>query len=158
MSVSGISWAICKSAPRSRQITTPAPHHSVFLQTGCPSCRPTPPLSFLQTGCPSCRPTNSVKAQKATVTETVQCNYSVSAAAVCKIQALRLTTAHVIKCLYVRRFQPYDCHQLPHGADPAHLQTLVQRNDITSCYHTGSQSPYHWWLLCNTYIHTPTPV
>ena len=26
----GISWAICKSAPCSRQITTPAPHHSVF--------------------------------------------------------------------------------------------------------------------------------
>jgi len=24
-----------------------------------------PPLSFLQTGCPSCRPTNSVKAPKA---------------------------------------------------------------------------------------------
>jgi len=36
-------------APHSRQITTPAPHHSVFLQDGCPSCRPT----------------NSVKAQKA---------------------------------------------------------------------------------------------
>ena len=30
MSGSGITWAICKSAPRSRQITTPAPHHSVF--------------------------------------------------------------------------------------------------------------------------------
>jgi len=28
VSGSGISWAICKSAPRSRQITTPAPHHS----------------------------------------------------------------------------------------------------------------------------------
>ena len=27
---SDISWAICKSAPRSRQITTLAPHHSVF--------------------------------------------------------------------------------------------------------------------------------
>ena len=27
---SGISWAICKSAPHSRQITMPAPHHSVF--------------------------------------------------------------------------------------------------------------------------------
>ena len=26
----GISWAICKSAPRSRQITMPAPHHSFF--------------------------------------------------------------------------------------------------------------------------------
>jgi len=28
---SGISWTICKqSAPRSRQITTPPPHHSIF--------------------------------------------------------------------------------------------------------------------------------
>ena len=53
VSDSGISWAICKSAPRSRQITTPAPHHSVFLQAGCPSCRPT----------------NSVKALKAIMTD-----------------------------------------------------------------------------------------
>jgi len=30
VSDSGISWAICKSALCSRQITTPAPHHSVF--------------------------------------------------------------------------------------------------------------------------------
>ena len=48
VSGSGISWTICKSAPRSRQITTQAPHHSV-----------------LQAGCPSCRPTNSVKPRKA---------------------------------------------------------------------------------------------
>ena len=48
VSLSGISWAICKSASRSRQITTPAPH-----------------LSFLQAGCLSCCPTNSVKALKA---------------------------------------------------------------------------------------------
>ena len=41
VSGSGISWAVCKSAPRSRQITTPAAHHSVFLQAGCPSCHPT---------------------------------------------------------------------------------------------------------------------
>ena len=27
---SDISWAICKSAPSSREITMPAPHHSVF--------------------------------------------------------------------------------------------------------------------------------
>jgi len=40
---SGISWTICKSAPRPRQIAS------------------TPPLSFLQAGCPSCHPTNSVK-------------------------------------------------------------------------------------------------
>jgi len=30
VSGSGINWAICKSEPRSRQITMPAPHHSVF--------------------------------------------------------------------------------------------------------------------------------
>ena len=30
VSGSGISWAICKSASSSRQITTPAPHYSVF--------------------------------------------------------------------------------------------------------------------------------
>jgi len=32
--------AICKSAPRSSQITMPEPHHSVFLQARCPSCCP----------------------------------------------------------------------------------------------------------------------
>ena len=32
VSGSGISWAICKSAPRCRQITTPTPHHSVFYR------------------------------------------------------------------------------------------------------------------------------
>ena len=49
VSGSGISWAICKSAPRSRQITTPAPHHSVFLQAGCASCRPTNSVKALKT-------------------------------------------------------------------------------------------------------------
>ena len=32
VSGSGISWAICKSAPCFRQITTPAPYHSVFYR------------------------------------------------------------------------------------------------------------------------------
>jgi len=32
VSGSGISWAICKSAPCSRQITTPAAHHSDFYR------------------------------------------------------------------------------------------------------------------------------
>jgi len=48
VSGSDISWAICKSTHRSRQITMPAP-----------------PLSYLQAGCPSCRPTNSVIALEA---------------------------------------------------------------------------------------------
>jgi len=47
----GISWAICKSAPCSRQITMPTPHHSVFLQAGCPSCRPTNSVKALKADC-----------------------------------------------------------------------------------------------------------
>jgi len=39
--VSG-SWAICKSAPRSRQITMPAPHRSVFYRPDAlPAAQPT---------------------------------------------------------------------------------------------------------------------
>jgi len=39
---SGISWAICKSAPRSRQITMPAPHCSVFYRPDAlPASQPT---------------------------------------------------------------------------------------------------------------------
>ena len=36
------SWTICKSAPRSRQITMPAPHHSVFYRPDAlPAAQPT---------------------------------------------------------------------------------------------------------------------
>jgi len=38
VSGSGISWAVCKSAP----------HHFVFLQAGCPSCRPTNSVKALK--------------------------------------------------------------------------------------------------------------
>ena len=48
VSGSGISWAICKSAPRSRQITMPAPHHSVFLQAEWPSYHPTNSIKALK--------------------------------------------------------------------------------------------------------------
>ena len=42
VSGSGISWAICKSAHRSRQITMPAPHHSVFYRPDAlPAAQPT---------------------------------------------------------------------------------------------------------------------
>ena len=49
VSGSGISWAICKSAHRSREITMPSPHRSVFLQAGCPSCCPTNSFKALKT-------------------------------------------------------------------------------------------------------------
>jgi len=42
VSGSGISWTICKSAPRSRHITMPAPHHSVFYRPDAlPAAQPT---------------------------------------------------------------------------------------------------------------------
>ena len=42
VSGSGISWAICKSAPCSRQITTPAPDYSVFYRLDAlPAAQPT---------------------------------------------------------------------------------------------------------------------
>jgi len=40
VSGSGISWAICKSAPRSRQKTTPVPHHSSFFTGRMPFLPP----------------------------------------------------------------------------------------------------------------------
>jgi len=42
VSGSGISWAVCKCETRSKQIATPAPHHSVFLQLNAlPVTQPT---------------------------------------------------------------------------------------------------------------------
>ena len=42
VSGSGIRWDICKSAPHSRQITMPAPHHSVSHRTDAfPAAQPT---------------------------------------------------------------------------------------------------------------------
>jgi len=39
---SSISWDICKSAPRPRQITMPAPHYSVFYRPDAfPATQPT---------------------------------------------------------------------------------------------------------------------
>jgi len=48
VSGSGISWAVCKSTPRSRQITTPAPHHSVFYRPDAlPAAQPTASKHFI---------------------------------------------------------------------------------------------------------------
>jgi len=47
------SWAICKSAPRSRQISMPAPHRSVFLQVDAlPATQPTASKHWRQLNTP----------------------------------------------------------------------------------------------------------
>ena len=76
VSGSDISWAISKSAPRSRQITTPTPHHSVFYRPDAiPATQPTaskhwrilnyathtPHLTALCPGLPGWAGTRSVK-------------------------------------------------------------------------------------------------
>ena len=78
MSGSGISCVIYKSAPRSRQITTSAPNHSIFLQAGCPSCRPT----------------NSVRALKAT-------NSRVSRPKLLPLHYWQVACLPIILCHYV---------------------------------------------------------
>ena len=50
VSGSGISWAICKSAPCSKQITMPAPHRSVFYRPDAlPAAQPTASKHWRQT-------------------------------------------------------------------------------------------------------------
>ena len=50
VSGSGISWDICKSAPHSRQITTPAPHRWVFYRPDAlPATQPTASKHWRQT-------------------------------------------------------------------------------------------------------------
>jgi len=49
----GISWAICKSAPRSRQITMPAPHHSVFYRPDALPATQTNSVKTLKFNCSS---------------------------------------------------------------------------------------------------------
>ena len=52
VSGSGINWAICKSASRSRQITMPAPHHSVFYRPDAfPAAQPTVSKHWRQNVC-----------------------------------------------------------------------------------------------------------
>ena len=65
VSGSGNSWAICKSAPHSRQITMPAPHHSVFYRPDAlPAAQPTASKHWKQ--CPSYHWTNNLKTLKET--------------------------------------------------------------------------------------------
>ena len=46
---SGISWTTCKSsAPCSRQITMPAPHHSSYFMGRCSTCHPTNTVKALK--------------------------------------------------------------------------------------------------------------
>jgi len=57
-----LDFMVQRKINRGRHTDHPAGRH--FIRTN--QCRPPPSPIFLQAGCPSCRPTNSVKALKAT--------------------------------------------------------------------------------------------
>jgi len=66
VSGSGISWTICKPAPRSRQITTPAPHHSVFYRPDAlPATQPTASKHWRQLEKTQCTKKLSLEQQNA---------------------------------------------------------------------------------------------
>ena len=66
VSGSGISRAVCKSAPRTTQITTPAPHHSVFYR---PDALPAAQTTVSKHWRPLCKLTYSVSNTFFTVSE-----------------------------------------------------------------------------------------
>jgi len=64
VSGSGISWAICKSAPHSRQITMPVPHHSdhfALSSTYSDTCTTYLLLLTIPVTVAACEQSNSVK-------------------------------------------------------------------------------------------------
>ena len=61
MSGSGISWAICKSAPRSRQITTPACHSVFYRPDALPAAQPTSSKHWRQVMLCLVKPLNECK-------------------------------------------------------------------------------------------------
>ena len=88
---SGISWAVCKSAPCSGQVTMPTPHHPVFLQAECPSCHSTNSiialkwtynvsrhLKRLTTAKPSQSKLNVINFQKTTLPQQTRFTYSLN--------------------------------------------------------------------------------
>ena len=70
VSGNGIRWAICKSAPRTRQTSTPAPHHSVFCRPDAlPAAQPTVSKHWRQWSMPTHKTqTTKYKLNKHTLT------------------------------------------------------------------------------------------
>ena len=139
VSGSGNSWAICKYAHRSRQITMPAPHNLVFLQAGCPSCRQT----------------NSVKALKA---HQRHWSYAIH----CQINFWKVLVAFSALTLLVGRQEGHPaCKQLSGGlvgcwrgylsgvrcrlaygpADATATHCLLLHKNPDWCYLSGTGSP-----------------
>jgi len=72
VSGSGISWAICNSAPRSRQITTPAPHDSIFYRPDAlPAAQPTASKHWRDKVCNYCKENPQYKYIEATAAKQI---------------------------------------------------------------------------------------
>jgi len=125
VSGSGISWAICKSAPRSRQITMPAPHQSVFLQAGCPSCRPTNSVKALKTN------------KKTNTTNTHVCNTELS---LIQFNAVQQQHVALRVCSAVQRHQSAE-KPILHQISSLMYHKIQQRQVIINVLHPGCAWP-----------------
>ena len=113
MSGSGISWAICMSAPRSRQITMPVPHHSVFYRPDAlPAAQPTASKHWRHAGqnkknkkvisqkmLTSVRPRVKVERQCQWGQDELACHEFISRSKVISLTSyVRRTDRHIIQC------------------------------------------------------------
>ena len=99
VSGSGISWATCKSAPRCRQITTPAPHHSVFCRPDAlPAAQPTASKHWrLDNGTRQCNQINS-HAALPTINFSVGMDFNTGVSSATKNLVLVHQTPHELQC------------------------------------------------------------
>ena len=121
---SGISWTICKqSAPRSRQRTTPTPHHSI-----------------LQVECSSWCPTNSVKAPQAKALAQKMSSSLLHVKACCVFRwcmySLLLITVDKI---WMQDNGYITIHCVPKSEPPKHFATATAN--------------LHWWNFTHTRRH-----
>ena len=103
-SVSGIRWAICKSAPLSRQITTPAPQHSAFYRPDAlPATQPTVSKHWRQVNVK----VDMVWILLATACNIKPCQYSVLDCLMIEHQHVNTAWKPAPCQLYRRTFVPY---------------------------------------------------
>ena len=120
VSGSGISWATCKSAPRSRQITTPAPHHLVFFIGRMPFLPPNQ----------QCQSTEGVS----TLLTLLQNN--LSSVFACVVVELFAGGLNHSGCCMSDSVMPTDCVALCTGSgvsSPMHTACLPHVQHIVSC-------------------------
>jgi len=146
VSGSGISWAICKSALRPRQITMPAPHHSVFYRLDAiPTTQPTVLKHWRQAliGWGKCGIVTSARWQ---VPLWVPCGMWVPI-------AVRLVANCYTPCIYLQWIAAWD--ELA-GASLHKVCALSARMTLSYCWSVCQMKVYRRLTSFSTLLHSTT--